>query len=209
MVNSPTGCHDYSDLFCRMVRDLYPLTGTEPPRQLGPGSFLVVGNNIGAEYRWLGRVFRLQLWDRALPEQLGRDLTGGGKVEGAQDGLIGNCEFSGPSPLQDRQKLFPDFVWTPSVPASTDSNALVLDGKSWVTSKRPVSEFVRDVQRTSQFAVRVVGILGKVGEGDKRIVSISDSSGIMNLILRQASEQQIGFSRTFRSRLRGAQLVTP
>jgi glycopeptide antibiotics resistance protein len=162
-----------------------PLQEQSLPSNWDPSSFLVVGNNMEAEYPWLGRVFRLQLWDRALPEQLGRDLTGGGKVEGPQDGLVGDFEFSGPSPLQDRQKLLPELVWTPSVPASTDSNALVLDGKAWVISTLPVSDFVRNVQRTNQFAVRVVGILGEVGEGDKRIVSISNSSGIVNMILRQ------------------------
>ncbi len=150
-----------------------------------PSSFLVVGNDMQAEYPWLGHVFRLQLWDRALPDRLGRDLTGGGKGESAQDGLVGDFEFSGPSPLQDRKKLLPEFVWTPFAPVSTDSNALALDGKSWVTSKFPVTDFVKDVQRTNQFAVRVAVILGKVGEGDKRIVSISNSSGITNLMLRQ------------------------
>jgi glycopeptide antibiotics resistance protein len=172
-----------------------PLQEQSLPSNWDPSSFLVVGNNMLAEYPWLGRIYRLQLWDRALPEQVGRDLTGGAKAERAQDGLVGDFDFSGPFPLQDRQKLLPEFIWTPSVPALTDSDALVLDGKSWVASKLPVSDFVRDVQRTNQFAVRVVCILGEVGKGDKRIVSISNSSGIASLILRQEDANMVFWFR--------------
>ena len=86
------------------------------------------------------------------------------------------CEISGTSS---------HLVWTPSVPDDKNLNPLVLNGKNWLISKGPVSDFVRDVQRTNQFAVRVVCILREVGEGDKRIVSISDSSGVTNLTLRQ------------------------
>ncbi len=150
-----------------------------------PSCFLVVGNNAQAEYPWHGKIFRAQFWDRALNEQLGREVTSGAEVAGARDGMLGDLEFSGPSPLQDRLGFFPDLVWTPSVPVDRSLNPLVLNGKNWLISQAPVSGFVWDVQRTNQFAVRVVCMLGEVGEGDKRIVSISNSSGITNLTLRQ------------------------
>jgi VanZ family protein len=150
-----------------------------------PQCFLVVGNNAQAQYPWQGKVFRAQFWDRALPEELARQVTSGAEVARAQDGMVGDLQFSGPSPLRDQRGLLPDLVWTPSVPDDKNLNPLVLDGKNWLISKGPVSDFVRDVQRTNQFAVRVVCILREVGEGDKRIVSISDSSGVTNLTLRQ------------------------
>ena len=150
-----------------------------------PECFLVVGNNAQAEYPWRGKVFRVQLWDRALPEELAQEVTSGTEVGGTEDGMVGDMQFSGSSPLRDKRGLFPDLVWATSVPNDTDLNPLVLDGKNWLISKAPVSDFVRDVKKTNQFAVRVVCVLGAVGEGDKRIVSISNSSGMTNLTLRQ------------------------
>jgi glycopeptide antibiotics resistance protein len=162
-----------------------PLQKKSLPSNWDPRCFLVVGNNAQAQYPWRGKVFRAQFWDRALPEELAGEITSGAEVAGAQDGMVGDLEFLGPSPLQDRRGLLPDLVWTPSVPDDKDLSPLVLDGRNWLISNAPVSDFVRDVQRTHQFAVRVVCMLGGVGEGDKRIVSISDSSGVTDLTLRQ------------------------
>jgi hypothetical protein len=92
----------------------------------------------------------------------------------------------------------PDLVWTPRTPVSPNVQALVLDGIHWLVSKQPVSAFVQDVEQSNQFAVRFVCILGAVGDGDKRIVSISNSSGITNLTLRQEGANLVFW---FRNRL--------
>lgn len=162
-----------------------PLQKKSLPSNWDPSNLLVVGNNAQAEYPWRGQLFRVQFWNRALSEQLGRELTSGSSNEATRDGLVGDFDFSGPSPLLDRQKLLPDLRWTPRAPDYTDVNSLVLDGNHWLVSRAPVSDFVHDVEKSNQFAVRVVCILGEPGNGDKRIVSISNSSGITNLTLRQ------------------------
>ena len=84
----------------------------------------------------------------------------------------------------DRQGLLPDLVWTPSARVSAVLNPLVLDGNHWLISKATVSDFVSAVQKTNQFAVRVVCTPREVGGGDERIVSISNASGITNMTLR-------------------------
>jgi VanZ family protein len=171
--------------FAAWVAVSIPLQKKSLPTNWDPRCFLVVGNNAQAQYPWRGKVFRAQFWDRALPAELAREITSGAEAAGAQNGMVGDLEFLGPSPLQDRRGLLPDLVWAPSVPDDKDLSPLVLDGRNWLISKVPVSDFIRDVQRTNQFAVRVVCLLGEVGDGDKRIVSISDSSGVTNLTLRQ------------------------
>ena len=150
-----------------------------------PGNFLVLGNNAQAEYPWRGQLFRVQFWDRALSDRLARELTRGSLDAAAGDGLVGDFDFSGPSPLHDRQNLLPDLVWTPRTPANAHANSLVLDGDHWLVSQAPVSGFVRDVEKSNQFAVRVICMLAQPAEGDKRIVSISNSAGITNITLRQ------------------------
>jgi glycopeptide antibiotics resistance protein len=162
-----------------------PLQQRSLPSNWDPGAFLVVGNNSRAEYPWQGQLFRVQFWDRALPDPVGQELTSGTSVAAGRHGLVGDFDFSGPSALQDRQGLLPDLEWTPRSPFSPNVGALVLDGSHWLVSKQPVPAFVQVVEQSNQFAVRVVCILGEVGDGDKRIVSISNSSGITNLTLRQ------------------------
>lgn len=150
-----------------------------------PNSLLVVGNNAQAEYPWRGQLLRVQFWDRALPQQLSEELTSGSADADARNGLVGNFDFSGPSLLQDQQRRFPDLVWTPRTPNAGNGSPLVLDGYHWLVSTAPVSDFVHELQSSNQFTVRVGCILGEVSDGDKRIVSISNSSGITNLTLRQ------------------------
>jgi glycopeptide antibiotics resistance protein len=149
-----------------------------------PNTLLVVGNDAEAQYPWRGQILRLQFWARALPEYLASEVTSGGLSEDSQRDLIGDFEFSDPSLLRDRQRLFPDLVWAPSIPTDGVLNPLFLDGNHWLASKRTVDNFVNTVRKTNQFAVRVVCTPGEFGDGDKRIVSVSNSSGITNLTLR-------------------------
>jgi VanZ family protein len=162
-----------------------PLQQKSLLRNWDPANLLVVGNNAQGEYPWRGQLFRVQFWDRALSDRLARELTRGSPNAAASDGLVGDFDFSGPTPLHDRRNLLPDLVWTPRTPANADANSLVLDGDHWLVSKAPVSDFVRDVEKSNQFAVRVICMLAEPAEGDKRIVSISNSAGITNITLRQ------------------------
>jgi glycopeptide antibiotics resistance protein len=172
-----------------------PLQQESLLRNWDPDTFLVVGNNAQAQYPWRGEVQRVQIWDRALPEQLARELTAGAAVGDAQNSLVGDYEFSGAASLQDRQSLLPDLTWTPFVPNHPDSSPLTLDGNHWLISKLHVSGLVNDVRKTNQFAVRVVCVLGEVNDEDRRIVTISNSSGVTNLTLRQEGSSLVFWFR--------------
>jgi hypothetical protein len=62
---------------------------------------------------------------------------------------------------------------------------LDLDGSSWLSSIVPVQDLTRELKRTNQFTVRAVCAPVDVADWDQRIVSISQTSGLANLILRR------------------------
>jgi hypothetical protein len=82
-------------------------------------------------------------------------------------------------------KSLPELSWASGAPAPADPNALVLDGKSWLASEAPASDLIADLQRTNQFAIRVVCRATQRVGSDGRIVSFSRSSGLTNLAVRQ------------------------
>ena len=148
---------------------------------------LLVGNEASGRlaYAWKGTVSRLQLWDRALPDDIASQLAADEMGEQAQAGLLGAFEFSGVPPYRDLKQFLPTLSWTPKAPSQPDSSRVLLDGKSWLISAQPVTELVTALRRTNQFSIRVVCTPADVEGINGRIVSISQVPGLVNLNLRQ------------------------
>jgi hypothetical protein len=102
-------------------------------------------------------------------------------------------EFSGPSRLQGRQKLFPELIWTPSVPARAIERGCPR-WKGMGHLELPVPDFVREVKRTNQFSVRVVCILGELVEGAKEFYRFQTFPGI-TMTLRQEDSDLVFWFR--------------
>jgi VanZ family protein len=151
-----------------------------------PDCQLLVGNEASGRLGtpWKGAVLRLQFWNRAVPDEVARNLTAGDSSGAELAGLLTDFDFSGSVPLEDRKKLLPALSWTPAPPAHEAPNAVILDGKAWLSSRLPVSDLVREIQGANQFAVRVRCSPTDLSGSDRRIVSISKSSGISDLSLR-------------------------
>ncbi len=147
---------------------------------------LLVGNDGTARHAWRGQIYRLQIWSRAVPEDLARKLTAGEVAPGEDAGLLASYEFTGSPPYQDQRKTLPDLAWISSTPPPPrDAKGLDLDGSSWLRSVVPVSGLAAELKRTHQFAVRAVCAPANVSELDQRVVSISAVSGWPNLTLRR------------------------
>ena len=162
-----------------------------------PDCQLLVGNEASGRLAapWKGEVFRLQFWNRAVPDEIARNLTAGGSMATESAGLLADFDFSGSVPLEDRKKFLPAFSWTPAAPSREAPNAVLLDGEAWLTSKLAVSDLVNNIQATNQFAVRVRCSLAEVNGADSRIVSISRSSGISDLTLRAENGELVFWFR--------------
>jgi hypothetical protein len=160
-------------------------------------SLLVVGNDAPGRLpaAWRGRVFRLQLWDRALRHELAEKLTAGETPEAAQSGLVGAYDFRTP-PFEDEMRSLPDLSWTESAAIETDRREAILDGSSWLSSGIPVSNLVADFEKTNQFTIRVACAPKETVGVDGRIISISRRSGLVDMQIRQEAADLVLWFRT-------------
>ncbi|HVB59513.1 MAG TPA: VanZ family protein [Candidatus Acidoferrales bacterium] len=162
-----------------------------------PNALLVVGNDASGDApAWKGTVFRLQIWDRAISPGFARKINSGDAPEGSQSGMLAAYDFHSSSPFKDQMKFLPGLAWTSSSPEGTDPLDAALDGKSWLTSMVPVSNLVTAIQRTNQFAIRVVCSPAGTKGSDGRIVSISPRGGPANLQIRQDESSLVFWFRS-------------
>ncbi len=162
-----------------------------------PYCLLTVGNDATGHYwtAWQGDVFELQLWDRALPDALATALTAGTTPNETSADPVAAYVFAGSPPFPDQTEFLPELSWRSATPPPADPNKLVLDGKSWVTSEALASDLVARLQRTNQFAVRVVCGPGAAVGLDGRIVSLSRLSGPVDLTILQENANLVFWFR--------------
>jgi VanZ like family len=173
-----------------------------------PDSQLLVGNDaIGKPLTaWKGEISRLELWDRALPREIAVALTGGASSDAAAPDALAAYDFSDGPPFRDRTKSLPDLSWSAGTPAQGDPNQLVFDGGAWLASTAPASDLVTDLQRTNQFTIHLVCRPAEGNGSDGRIISISRSTGVVNLTIRQEDTSLVFWFRSPLS-VRHAQLA--
>ncbi|MFZ1974496.1 MAG: VanZ family protein [Candidatus Acidiferrales bacterium] len=150
-----------------------------------PDSLLVVGNDASGKDAWTGQIRLLQIWDRAISREDAKSVSSMDGLAVVEPGLRASFAFSSSTPLHDQLAFMPDLVWTPRLSASPVTDPLVLDGSSWLSSKVDVPNLVQDLQRSNQFAFRIVCTPAKTSGVDSRVLSISQPSGVANLTVRQ------------------------
>ena len=149
-----------------------------------PDTFLVLGNDATGRNAWSGTIRLVQIWDRAVPSEIASGLfTNPSGLNGP--GLLAFYDFLSSPPYSDRLEFMPELSWTPRNPERAETNRVVLDGSSWLSSKVPVQNLVQNLQKSNRFSIRVVCTPTKGIGADGRIVSISEPSGVANLTLRQ------------------------
>ena len=163
-----------------------------------PDCWLLVGNDAGGRPGtiWEGKIFQVQIWDRAIADAAAAELTSGALPAEARANLRAEYDFTSALPLHDQTGSLPDLV---SISASAEEGALqvappeaqnnaaglLLDGSSWLATKAIVPDLVLDMQRTNQFAVHVICTRNQALWSDSRILSISQSPARVDLQVRQ------------------------
>ena len=163
----------------------FQLQKTTRLRDWRSDALLVVGNDASGKYPWKGTINAMQIWDLALRSEVAQQLSGGQATDNADPGLLVDYDFSAGPPFRNQRQIFSELSWSPSAPAAPTPGVLQLDGSAWLTSRVPVPDLVANLEKTNQFALRVVCTPVRGTGGDGRIVSISQPSGFPNLILRQ------------------------
>ncbi len=150
-----------------------------------PDCLLVVGNDAAGQSPWKGQVQELQIGDRAVPNATALELTSGHASEEPLPLWRAEYQFAGAPPFKDAKEFLPNLSWTPPVPSPPPSDALVLNGKSWLTSTAAVADLVADLQKTNQFAIHLICAAEETHDGRGHIVSISRSQSFADLTVRQ------------------------
>jgi VanZ family protein len=150
-----------------------------------PDAFLSLGRDGASKTSWSGRIQLLQFWDHAISKATVLDLLSSNGSEKPDPSLRGYYDFSSPPPYHDRQSFLPDLDWVPQNPTLSGESTAVFDGSSWLTSRVPVSTLAQDLGKTNQFSLRVVCTPARGTGAEGKIVSVSEPSGVANLILRQ------------------------
>jgi hypothetical protein len=147
---------------------------------------LVVGKDAGGypPSNWKGSIYRLQIWSRALPRDLSRELTSG-ETSAAQPGLLASYDFLSSQPLQDRMQMLPDLQWSSRASAVPAQGGLAFGGESWLSSRAPAVNLIRALQKTNQFSLEFAFTPAASNGVYADIVSISSPSGVDNLYVRQ------------------------
>lgn len=177
-------------LFCIVVS--VPLQMQTRLDNWEPTPLLWVGNDASGKYRstWEGEVFSLQVWNRPLDRAAVQELTRGNDLRLIPWGLLAAYDFSAHPPLRDQMNFLPELSLDSNAedarfrPSATPAD-VPLAGSSWLTSSIPVPNLVRELQKTNQFAIRVVCRPGSTTRMAAAIVSLAGESGIADLELVQ------------------------
>ena len=146
---------------------------------------LLVGNDASGQHPWTGKIFLLQIWNRALSGEGIRRLTGRESAEDATTGLLAAYDFRSSQPLKDQRDFLPPLEWFPERPQSPNSRPIEFDGRAWLETKSPVENLTREIKSTSHFTIRIVCAPAAVDGGSGRILSLSRSSDNVNFNIRQ------------------------
>ena len=115
----------------------------------------------------------MQIWDRAVPDDLARRLTSQDVPSAGGSGLLASYDFSGGPPFQDARQFLPALSWTPAAPVEAESNAHFLNGKAWLASATPVTNLIERLQKSNQFSIHLICVPGETRGGIGHIISIS------------------------------------
>jgi hypothetical protein len=138
----------------------------------------------------------LQIADQSIPDALAIDLTSGSAAQETPFTWRADYDFSGPKPFHDSKEFLPSLSWVPSVPSTSDSNGLVLNGKAWLTSRAVVADLVDGIRKTNQFSLHIVCAAAQPRTGNGHIASISRSHWFSDLILRQEESSLVFWFRS-------------
>jgi hypothetical protein len=155
-----------------------------------PECILSVGNDASGRSPWSGKVFQLQIWNRALPEKAVRWITGrdpaGTQNEAA--GVLGSYDFTGLPPYQSPGNSLPALDWTPRPPQMLVTGAAEVNAKSWLSSGAPAASLTEMIRNTNQFTIHIVCEPGGSPNGAGRLLSLSQSADNVNLSFRQEGQ---------------------
>jgi glycopeptide antibiotics resistance protein len=153
-----------------------------------PQCILSVGNDASGQNPWKGQIFRLQIWNRALPDEAIRRLAAQESLDEPSAGLLGSYDFTTSPPYHDKRNFLPPLDWTPEQPQFKSGQAPEWGPRSWLSTNIPVENLTQEIKKSNQFTVHIVSEPAAGEDGNGRLISFSQSAGNVNFLLRQEGQ---------------------
>lgn len=162
-----------------------PLQRATQLRNWNPDVLLTIGNDASGKNPWAGQIRLVQIWDRSIAsDQATRISALTGAVRGDPSPLL-SYDFSAAEALRGGSKPATALFWTPRPPANPETESLVLDRSSWLSSQGAIRDVVQSLRKSNQFTLRIICAPAKANGPDARILSIAQPSGLADLNVRQ------------------------
>jgi VanZ like family len=158
--------------------------------------FLVVGDRAGTARVSADELSKLEIWNQALPKNDAERVTGG--HEDPAENPTAAFDFQTEPPREDQNSKFPV-----ALAAGPDgvSRRGPNDGRFEVSSRKPVTDLVDSIKRTSQFSIRAVLKQQERAGSNGSIVALKLPGPYWNLYLGQNGDDLIfGFRSSALSR---------
>jgi glycopeptide antibiotics resistance protein len=153
-----------------------------------PRCILLVGNDASGQNPWKGQVFRLQIWNRALPDREILQIIGQESADVESTGLLGSYDFTSAPPYRDKTDFLPPLNWTPEKPQLENGRAPEWNSKSWLSTGIAVENLTREIKKSNQFTIHIVCAPAAEEEVNGRILTFSQSAGNVNFLLREQGQ---------------------
>lgn len=161
-------------------------------------AILIVGNDASGRNPWHGQIQSVQIWNSVLPDRA--------TAPGVPDLPIINYDFASLTGSTLQLRTAPQLFWIPATPEKLEGPGLDLDGKSWLSTKTYAGDLAESLNRTSRFTIRLVCTPLDFADAWGRILYITDSNGVPDVMIRQENTSLgIGFRTPLSSR--HAQLI--
>jgi len=158
-------------------------------------SLLLLGNESTGQNPWKGEIAQLQIADRAIPDSAALPLSAGLSSREVPSWRA-QYDFKAAAPFHDSNGFLPALSWTPSDPVPASTDALAINGESWLTSRSSVPALVRDIQTSNQFALHIICSAAVPHIGTGQIISISRSPSFTDLTLKQEEANLVFWFRS-------------
>ncbi len=173
---------------------------------------LLIGNERMGDRPWRGHIYRLEMANRAIPQEAVNMLSKKGLFASSGVSLIASYHFEGADRYPDLAGQLPELSWKGEAPNGGEAGGVFLTGSSWLETVNPAASLAQKIQETNQFTLRVVCAAANTAQtGPARIVSFSGDLNHRNFTLAQEGQDLVFRLRTPLTGKNGTdpQLVVP
>jgi hypothetical protein len=174
---------------------------------------LLVGNELTRDRAWDGRIYQLQIANRAISEEeLTRVVERNGRFPLIEGPLFASYLFTDERVFPDRSRHLSELVWYGRCPDRLEGEGAFVGAGCWLQTDGAATTLTRALAETSQFTLAATVVTANpVQYGPARILSLSKDPFHCNFMLGQEGNDLVFRLRTSLTGVNGKkpQLVVP